>query len=521
MLSVIVREAEPGSMAAEDLVSGAGGRVTRELPLVGGFSARVPGSAMIRLSSSPIVWRVWADSRIRMAGVDMNKYDTYAGNSVWRDAINLSQATRKYTGAGVTVALLDTGVVPVPDLVSHIAHVVDLTAEHDGLDRYGHGTHMAGIIAGDGTSSGGEYRGVAPGADLVSIKVAGLDGSTDVSVIIAGLQWAVSHREQYGIRALNLSFGTDSTQPYSIDPLDYALERTWLSGIFVAVAGGNRGPSAGTVTKPGDDPYVVTVGAEDTLQTSNFSDDRVAPFSSVGPTQDGFAKPDLVAPGISIVSVRDAGSAVDLGHPLARVGDSYFKGTGTSQATAVVSGVAALLFQADPSLTPDQAKWALMKTANHISTTVGVGAGLVNAAGAVNAVTSGRLGLANEGLTPSSGLGSLDASRGSLHVYVWPAGSSGGTLLTGEMDALGNAWSGNAWSGNAWSGNAWSGNAWSDVAWEGNAWSGNAWSGNAWSGNAWSGNAWSGNAWSGNAWSGNAWSGNAWSGNAWSGNAWS
>jgi serine protease AprX len=524
--SVIVREGRPGTGTAEDLVRTLGGRVLRELGIVGGFAARVPGSAVSTLTSSPAVWRVWGDASIRMAAVNMANYDRVAPNTTWREAINLPQASRRYNGAGVGVALLDTGVVPVPDLVKHVSHVVDLSAEHDGLDRYGHGTHMAGIIVGDGTSSGGTYKGVAPGASLISIKVAGVDGSTDVSEVIAGLQWAVAHRTQYDIRVLNLSFGTDSRQPYSIDPLDYALEQTWRSGIFVAVAAGNRGPGAGTVTKPGDDPYVVTVGAEDTLQTPNVSDDQVASFSSLGPTQDGFAKPDLVAPGISIVSVRDPGSLIDVTHASARVGDAYFKGTGTSQATAVVSGVAALMFQAKPSLTPAQAKWALLKTANRISTTVGAGAGVVNANGAVNAALSSGLGVADTGLTPSTGLGSLDASRGSDHVYVWPAGSPNPVLLTGEYDALGNSWSGKSWSGNAWSGNAWSdvaweGNAWSGSAWSGTAWSGKSWSGTSWSGKSWSGNAWSGKSWSGDAWSGNAWSGNAWSGNAWSGNAWS
>src|SRR2546423_3421607 len=277
---VIVREADPPSGGAEDLVRTLGGHVSRELSIVGGFSATVPGFAMASLAASPLVWRVWGDAPVRMSGVDMNKYDAHAANSVWRDAINLPQATKKYNGAGVGVALLDTGVVPVPDLVDHITHVVDFTAEHDGLDRYGHGTHMAGIIVGDGTSSHGTYKGVAPGANLISIKVAGLDGSTDVSMIIAGLQWAVSHRARYNIRVLNLSFGTDAQQSYSIDPLDFAVEQAWFSGILVVVAAGNRGPGPRTVSKPGDDPSVVTVGAEDTRNTSPVSDDPAADFSA-------------------------------------------------------------------------------------------------------------------------------------------------------------------------------------------------------------------------------------------------
>ena len=167
---------------------------------------------------------------------------------------------------------------------------------------------------------------------------------------------------QYGIRVLNLSFGTDSIQPYAIDPLDAAVERAWAAGITVVVSAGNRGPGVGTIAKPGDDPYVITVGAADLNQTPERWDDEVAPFSSRGPTQDGFEKPDVVAPGTTIVATRDAGSAVDQLHPDAVVDEHYFKGTGTSQSGAVVSGIAALMYQANPNLTPKRVKGILMGT---------------------------------------------------------------------------------------------------------------------------------------------------------------
>jgi serine protease AprX len=538
--AVIVRETTPATTDAESLVRQLGGHVTRELRLVGGFAAVVPGSAVPKLTSSAAVWRLWADAPIRVASTNLSRYDTYGANSVWRDAILYGKVSGKYDGTGVGVALVDTGVVPVPDLANRVTHVVDFTPDQDGLDRYGHGTHMAGIIVGDGTASNGQYMGVAPGANLISLKVASADGSTDVSVIIAALQWAVTHRAQYNIRVLNLSFGTDSTQPYAIDPLDYAVEQTWFSGIFVAVAAGNAGPGAGTITKPGDDPFVVTVGADDTAGTAFVSDDVVAPFSSQGPTQDGVAKPDLLAPGISIVSDRDPGSYVDVNHPAAQVGDNYFKGTGTSQATAIVSGVAALMFQANPSLTPDMAKGAMLKTANRLAYgTVGAGAGLISAAGAVQAATSLGLKNPNFGVVPSTGLGSLEQSRGSLHLYVNQCDANGvcqPVLVTGEYDALGNkwrtdlwpanGWSDGSWTGNKWSsytfeGNKWSGNSWSDGSWTGNKWSGVSWGDASWSGNKWSGTCWIANSWSGNSWSANSWSGNSWSGNSWSGNSWS
>ncbi|MFN2545736.1 MAG: S8 family serine peptidase [Actinomycetota bacterium] len=520
---VIVREAQPGSDAAESLVRMLGGRITHELRIVGGFSARVPGSAVRSLSSSSLVWRVWGDGQLNVTGT--TGPTSAPSNTVWRQVIGLNdQQVLSYNGAGIGVALVDTGVVPVPDLVNHITHVVDFTPEDNGLDSFGHGTHMAGLIAGDGTSSNGAYVGAAPGANLISLKVAGANGATDVSVVMAALQWAVTHKVQYNIRVLNLSFGTDSKQSYSVDPLDYAMEQTWRAGIFVVVAAGNKGPQAGTISKPGDDPYVFTVGAANLNGTTDTGDDYVADFSSRGPTVDGFTKPDVFAPGVSLVSLRDPGWVVDTYYPEARVGDSYFKGTGTSQATALMSGIAALLLQSNPATTNDGLKAALMGTANSLSGATG-GIGIVHINGKDGALAGVRgskySGKANYGLTRSTGLGSLELSRGSLHVYSDILHTGTPVAVVGEVDALGNAWSGNAWSGNAWSGNAWSSNAWSGMAWEGNAWSGNAWSGVAWSGNAWSGMGWDGNAWSGNTWNGNAWSGNAWSGNAWSGNAWS
>jgi serine protease AprX len=479
---------------------------------------------------------------------------------MWRATTRVQQASSSYNGSGVGVALLDTGVVPVSDLANRVVYRADLTPEGDGLDRFGHGTHMAGIIAGDGTSSAGNYVGVAPRANLISVKVAGFNGATDVSVVIAGLQWVVSHRNQFNIKVLNLSFGTDSTQSYKVDPLDHAVEQTWKSGILVVVSAGNRGSAAGTINKPADDPYVVTVGAADIGSDLSKSDERIPEFSSRGPTQDGLSKPDLVAPGISIVSVRDPNSTIDQLHPQARVNDSYFKGTGTSQAAAVVSGVGALMFQANPSLTPDVAKAILMGTAknyNDLTGQPGAGSGLVDAFGATNAAKSGAYqnSPANQGLTPSSGTGSLEASRGSQHVYAditcevtenvmdpvtgavigttttssplgTPCYDGKPELVQGEVTALANSWSANSWSTNSWSGYTWEANSWSANSWSANSWSGmqwdaNSWSANSWSANSWSANSWSANSWSANSWSANSWSANSWSANSWSANAWS
>jgi len=256
----------------------------------------------------------------------------------------------------------------------------------------------------------------------------------------------------------------------------------------VVAAAGNRGPDAGSVNKPGDDPFVVTVGAMDGRATLDKSDDVIMPFSSRGPTQDGLAKPDLVAPGVTLVSVRDSGSTIDQYHSDARVGDFYFKGTGTSQAAAVVSGVAALMFQAKPSLTPNKAKALLLGTAMPYLSGLAGGEGLVNASAATNwaALSPGQFGKANGGLVPSTGLGSLEASRGTHHVYADLNGDGIPELVQGEIDVRGLPWSANSWSSNSWDANYWDANSWSANSWSANAWDSNSWDSNSWDSNSWS-----------------------------------
>ncbi|MGH2555890.1 MAG: S8 family peptidase, partial [Actinomycetota bacterium] len=489
-LDVIVRETRPSSADAERLIGRLGGNVIRELPMVGGFSARLPAESLPALAESSSVAQVSRDGRIRMSGLDLGGLldlggaDSFPANKVWKQSIRLPSS---YTGAGVSVAVLDTGVTRVADLGNRVRARVDFTPDHDGYDRYGHGTHMAGLIAGNGALSGGTWTGAAPKADLVSVKVAGRDGSTDVSVVIAAMQWIVANKTKYNIRVLNLSFGTDAIQPYLLDPLDYAVEKVWRSGIVVVVAAGNRGSLPLGINKPADDPFVITVGAADLRSTAGTSDDKVASFSSRGPTHDLIAKPDLVAPGIGMVSNRAAGSTLDVEHPAARVGAYYFKGSGTSQAAAIVSGVAALMIQAKPSITPDVLKATLVGTARKMGGLLGLvgldgsGAGLVDATAAVNAAASNAYANkpANRGLLTlrSTGLGLIQLSRdSSALVYSDPNGDGLLDLVTGEVDALGNALLGNVWSA-VWSDNPWAPYVFEAIGWEGKTWGGKTWGG--------------------------------------------
>jgi serine protease AprX len=400
----------------------------------------------------------------------------------------------------------------------------DFTPDHDGIDHFGHGTHMAGIIAGDGTNSNGLYQGVAPGSKIVSVKIAGANGATDVSVVIAGMQWIVSHKAQYGIRIMNLSYGTDSRQSYLLDPLDYAVEQVWFSGIVVVVAAGNKGPYGGTIEKPGDDPFVITVGAAALKGSVDRTDDLTAAFSSRGPTQDGVAKPDLIAPGISLVSIRAPGSTIDQNHPAARVGDSYFKGTGTSQAAAVITGVAARLLQQDPSLSPDVVKNILTYAAyKGLTSMAGAGKGLADGKNAHDVLAGGWKQPANQGLIKGNGTGSLEASRGSDHVYTdlpgdgLGADDADGKLdpVTGEIDARGNSWVNMGWTSGGLTNLGWASmspanTAWTNLGWDNTGWASTDWVGMCWTELGWSNMGWDNVGWDNLGWDNFGWDGDSW-----------
>jgi serine protease AprX len=432
-----------------------------------------------------------------------------------------------YTGKGVGVALIDTGVVSVKGLTyGNVETGPDLSLDNPMsslLDRdgFGHGTHMAGIIAGnDGTSTG--FKGVAPGASLLSVKVGAYDGAVDVTQVIAAIDWTVQHRNDNGmnIRVINLSYGTDGVQSYQLDPLTAAVEHAWQHGIVVVVAGGNSGTTRTSLDNPATDPYVLAVGADDTQQTTLATDDAIPAFSSRGSSA---RHVDVVAPGQSIVSLRDQGSVIDTEYPKAVVNTRFFKGSGTSQATAVVSGAVALLLQQHPTWTPDQVKAALTNSAVALpqASAQDRGAGLVNVLAASTAV----LGTGSQTWTKSSGLGTLEGARGTAHV------GANGVDLTGEKDVLGSVWNastwsaassaGTAWTGGNWNGATWAGSCWCSTSWTGSTWSGSHWSGSDWSGSYWSSDQWSGSYWSGSYWSGSHWSGSYWSGSHWSGSMWS
>ena len=395
---------------------------------------------------------------------------------------------RGITGQGVTVALIDTGVTEVADLSGRLVRVgaepcQNFSGELSCDDSYGHGTFMAGLIAGSGAASGGRYRGVAPGARILPVKIAGRDGSADVRKVLAALQWVVSYKDRYGIDVVNLSLGTDSAQSWRSDPLNYAVERTWAAGIAVIVAAGNLGPGARTIAKPADDPWVITAGAVDDLGTARLSDDLLPDFSGRGPTRsDGVAKPDLAAPGAQLVSLRVPGSTIDA----AQSGSgAYRRGSGTSMSAAVVSGTAALVLAARPGWRPDQLKHALSSTARRAasSSRSAVGGGVADGDAAAY---SSQPGTANQGLGRSSGRGALDASRGSA-VVGWDtplgpvvSGQHTAQRLLLTLQLVG--WDPVGFTTGRWSERTWPPTPWAVYRFVPTVWSGDDFSGKNWQG---------------------------------------
>jgi serine protease AprX len=503
----------------------------------------------------------WGDST-----ADTVSKDAYGKNQAERDPGSLytiekvtgaralwgkrDKSNRNLTGQGVGVAVLDSGVNRVAGLNApgKVVYGPDLSVEANGSladqDTFGHGTFMAGIIAGRGATNPSSdlpgapanvQLGIAPDAKLLAIKLATTDGSTDVSQVIAAIDWVVEHPtlpDGTPIRVINLSYGTDSTQSYTADPLAAAADNAWRHGIVVVTSAGNSGTATGRLTDPAIDPTVLAVGATDSAdRLDGWTQDHthVASYSNVSTTR----HVDLVAPGTSIVSARNPASYVDANYPSGRVdGDTagtLFRGSGTSQAAAVVSGSVALLLQVYPQLTPDQVKYALTSSANPVrsASVASAGAGTLDLAGALDAAshllatdnTAATLrAAAVQSFPRPDGQGSLDAARGGS-VMV----DADGNDLSGEVDVLGNPWDAAAWWQASRTLKAWSGGQYLGATWTGDGWdpTTNSLTSARWSSARWSSARWSSADWSSARWSSARWSSARWSSARWSSARWS
>jgi serine protease AprX len=483
----------------QTLIAAVGGHTVSSLPLVNGVLAQVPSSGALTLLNS-LGLITSPDAPVAVDGLVGELPATApASSNAYPDETGATKlAANGITGAGVGVAVLDTGIDPLPDFGNRLLGGVDLSGGDNPLqDSYGHGTFIAGLIAGDGTSSGGAYTGEAPGANLVSIKVAGGTGITDVAKVIQGIAWAINNRSAYGIKVLNMSLGEVPTGPTQLNPLDQAVEAAWQSGITVVTSAGNSGPGPGTITSPGDDPDVVTVGALDDTAGSSPSSESIPSFSSEGPTSaNGWLKPDLVAAGRSVVSLRAPGSYIDQTYPSAEVGTANFVGSGTSFSAAITSGAAALVAQQHPNASPDEIKARLVATATPGPT----GNSALEGHGdldAYDAATCPPVTLNQQrflGITMPALPGVSIPLLSTWSVSTWnPANYS--------TDVSASAWNASAWNASAWNASAWNASAWNASAWNASAWNASAWNASAWNASAWNASAWNASAWNSSTWS--------------------
>ena len=338
-------------------------------------------------------------------------------------AARIDRAWPRATGQGVGIAVIDTGIAgDHPDFQMAgnrgsrvIASAVTHPCASDANDHFGHGTHVAGLIAGNSLNRSkktqrGRYMGAAPRANLISVKVSDDDGRTTVLDVIYGIQFAVEQKDRFGIRVVNMSLSSTVAESYLTDPLDAAVESAWFSGLVVVAAAGNEGATADSVFyAPANDPFVITAGALDDRGTWSERDDVLAPWSSRGVTQDGIRKPDVLASGARLVSTLAPRSDFANLCPSCVVDGEYFRVSGTSMSAAIVSGVAALVIEERPNWSPDQVKGALLASRRDVP---GAGAS-VNAAGALSASGTANAGLArNTLLDPATGL--IDWTRASF-----------------------------------------------------------------------------------------------------------
>lgn len=380
---VIVQTVTRPSSALGLLPARLGGRLITVFSRFNGYVAELPSASVRRLAAMQGVKHI---SRDLPVAATFRKLPPGGYAGPWDESARSVGADAAWngrlgsTGSGVSVAVLDSGVSPNRDF--RLAGFVDLVNHQTAAyDDNGHGTHVAGIIAGSGESCGGRnghFLGEAPEAGIVGVKVLNADSSGLASVVIQGIDWCIANRDVYRIGVINLSLGHPIRESATTDPLCLACERAVTAGIVVVVAAGNYGDGYGGITSPGNDPSVITVGAMKTSGTPVRSDDAITTYSSRGPTCiDYYAKPDLLAPGNRVVSTRAAGSWLDTLFPGNRVapwvyggspaqGANYFVLSGTSMAAPVVAGAAALILSQRPGITPNAVKVALMLTAQPV-----------------------------------------------------------------------------------------------------------------------------------------------------------
>jgi serine protease AprX len=513
--------ADPGGA-----VKAAGGKVTADLSLIHGVSATLPVGS--ELTGCTVV----ANHALKVSSA-VNSNPSSGPAETARQTLGLT--SKSPDGDGITVAVVDTGVDDSPDLAHRVVHVdVTGTSHNSDADDYGHGTFVAGLIAGDGKASGGAYQGAAPDAKLLDVRVAKDDGSTSLIDVLRGLEVVAAKQKSLDIRVLNLSLSSGSPIPFQLDPLSQALEALWSHGIVVVVPAGNDGPTPGSISSPGSDPVLLTVGALDESATALHSDDAVADYSSRGPAPQGVAKPDLVAPGNHLISLRAPGSDVDVANPGSRIGTSYFRGSGTSMSTAITSGVVADLLDARPKLNPDQVKAIVTGSAYQASGLTdpdAAGAGGLDAAAAFTARTPSVSPVVTTLDWPKGQDKTFDHFSAALlrgdraAAYKWwmklsPSARSWVARSWTALSPTARSWVAEAWSGRSWVGADGTADDWLARSWIARSWTARSWTAGMWAGRSWTGRSWTARSWISDDFAARSWTGRSWTARSWTTYSW-
>jgi serine protease AprX len=444
------------------------------LNLVGGIEASVPVKWLKKLASVPGLM-ITPNALVQVSGVKT----TLASSQLWPYASGNSDlwAGDQFLYAGKTpaIAVVDSGVQQRSDFGTRIIASVNLSTLPNNTsmdDQRGHGTFVAGIAAG----AAPDLAGAAPGAPIVSIKVMDANGQAKTSDVITACQWILDHKDQYNIKVANFSLHSSYATNFYRDPLDQAVERLWFAGVTVVAAAGNYGTStstpSGVTFSPGNDPFVITVGALDLGATASAKDDTAAPFSAWGYTEDGFFKPELSAPGRYMVGPVPAGSSLTVAKASNMVGTDRIQLSGTSFSAPVVSGTVADMLARHPSWTPDQVKGALMRTTRHLTV------GNPKAAG-LGELTATRAAISKITPNPNAGLDRFVTS------VPGGSGSTFNAMSWANAAKSDMSWNSMSWADQSWSDMSWADQSWSDMSWADMSWADQSWSDMSWADMSW------------------------------------
>ena len=448
-------------------------KVRRRYTAIGGVAARLTGNQVLTLARNSHVQSITYDAPVALAGLSNKQRWPYVSGvqKFWANGTSVATPTIAVVDSGIDASRADFG--------GRVVAQVNLTSlpGNSAGDGRGHGTFVAGIAAG----SADGYAGAAPASKLVSLDVMDDTGKAMTRDVIAAADWILANKDTYGIRVANFSLHSAQANSFMYDPLDKAVERLWLSGVVVVAAAGNygvNGAPSGVPFAPGNDPFVITVGADDVDGSVSTMDDYAAPWSAYGYTLDGFAKPDVAAPGRFIVGPAPATSTLALERPESVVAPGYIQLSGTSFAAPIVAGAAAQVLSVHPNWTPDQVKGAIMLAAKPVPSAapLSVGVGVVD-------------------IAKSVALSGAPSANAALRPFVKPDPAGTGYLAFDAASWANTALANASWASAAWSDASWSSASWSSASWASASWASASWASASWSSASWSSASWSDASW--------------------------